>query len=87
MAGASLLLFGNIRKNRFLSPKRKKSFIGEGTYLDATATISPKGVNIGKNCVIKEHAVIYTNTEIGDNVTIMPGAVIGGQGFVYIKIR
>ena len=47
-------------------------------------TIYPR-VKIGRNCLIYSHAVIRENVEIGNHVTIQPGAVIGGDGFGFAR--
>jgi len=43
----------------------------------ATTAIIDKSVKIGKNVIIRDFVVIYPNVEIGDDVEIMEGAVIG----------
>jgi UDP-3-O-[3-hydroxymyristoyl] glucosamine N-acyltransferase len=40
---------------------------------------------IGRDCTIHPSAVIYDNVVIGDRVTIKANAVIGGEGFGFIK--
>lgn len=44
--------------------------------ISSKATIHHR-VKIGKNVIIKDFVVIYPNVEIGDNVEVMEGAVIG----------
>ncbi len=53
--------------------------LGEMTRIGAGAVIGP-GVQIGRSCNIGANATIYCSL-IGDNVTILPGAVIGQNGF------
>jgi UDP-3-O-[3-hydroxymyristoyl] glucosamine N-acyltransferase len=66
------------------------SGISPTTIIEEGAKIDP-GVNIGPHCfigkckigagtVIYGHNYIYANTEIGRNVIIHPGAVIGAEG-------
>ena len=43
-----------------------------------------KFAKIGKDCNIMTGVYIYPNVTIGDNVTIMPNAVIGGSGFGFV---
>ncbi|HVF46024.1 MAG TPA: UDP-3-O-(3-hydroxymyristoyl)glucosamine N-acyltransferase [Pyrinomonadaceae bacterium] len=49
------------------------------------------GVKIGRNVLIKKHTVIhpnviiYDNVEIGDSCVIHAGAVIGADGFGYVR--
>lgn len=40
-------------------------------------------VKIGKNCRFHPYVVIYDDTEIGDNVIIHSGSIIGADGFGY----
>jgi len=40
-------------------------------------------VSIGNNCVLYPNVVLYHGVEIGDNVTIHAGTVIGADGFGY----
>lgn len=44
-----------------------------------------KGVKLGKNCAIFHGVTILDGTQVGDNVVIHPGTVIGSDGFGYIK--
>lgn len=60
------------------------SEIGDGTEIHAGVTIYPR-VKIGRDCLIYSHAVIRENVEIGNHVIIQPGAVIGGDGFGFIR--
>ncbi len=70
--------------------------IGEGTWIGSNVTIM-EGARIGKNCNIFPGAVISavpqdlkyndedTTVEIGDNVTIHAGTVLGADAFYYKK--
>lgn len=53
--------------------------IGTGTEIGPNAVIGP-GVTIGRRCRIGAHATLLFAL-IGDDVTILAGAVIGEQGF------
>lgn len=53
--------------------------IGAGTTLGPNAVIGP-GVAIGRNCRIGANASVQFAL-VGDNVTVLAGAVIGEQGF------
>ena len=55
--------------------------IGSGSTIGANAVIG-SGVKIGRNCSIQANAVIEFSF-IGNEVTIQPGAIIGGDGFGY----
>ncbi len=57
------------------------TFIDPLAYVAASAHIDPVGVVIGPGSRVEARAVILTGTEIGANVTVQPGAVLGGEGF------
>ncbi|MBP7415785.1 MAG: UDP-3-O-(3-hydroxymyristoyl)glucosamine N-acyltransferase [Pyrinomonadaceae bacterium] len=62
----------------------ENSFIGEGCEIG-------DGVRIGRNVVIKKftvlhpNCVIYDNVQIGSHCVVHAGAVIGAEGFGYIR--
>ena len=56
--------------------------IGEGTFIMPNVFIG-KDVIIGKNCIISANVTINDYTEIGDNVVIQAGSVIGSDAFYY----
>src|SRR5262249_33307777 len=58
--------------------------IGEGTRIDAGVVIG-EGVRIGRECHIYPRAVIYTGTTLGDRVVVHAGAVLGADGFGYVR--
>lgn len=58
------------------------SSIGEGTYLAPNVYIG-KQVIVGKNCVLHPNVTIMDHCEIGDNVIIQAGSVIGSDAFYY----
>ncbi|MGO8759146.1 MAG: UDP-3-O-(3-hydroxymyristoyl)glucosamine N-acyltransferase [Terracidiphilus sp.] len=58
--------------------------IGAGTHIEAGAVIG-KHVRIGKFCRIYPRVVIYPETEIGNWVTVHAGAVLGADGFGYVR--
>lgn len=60
------------------------SKIGAGTHIEAGAIIG-KHVRIGKFCRIYPRVVIYPDTEIGNWVTLHAGAVLGADGFGYVR--
>ena len=60
--------------------------IGNGTRIGAHACIGP-GVVLGKHCDISPHVVIHEYTRIGDHVVVGSGAILGKEGFGYIKKR
>jgi UDP-3-O-[3-hydroxymyristoyl] glucosamine N-acyltransferase len=58
--------------------------IGDGTLIDA-GTIIGEGVKIGEHCHIHPHVVIYAGTTIGNRVVVHAGAVLGADGFGYVR--
>ncbi len=44
-----------------------------------------RNVKIGAGCVLYPRVVVYPNVEIGNNVIIHAGAVIGADGFGFVK--
>lgn len=58
--------------------------IGGGTRIDAGAVIG-EGVRIGMECHIYPRVVIYPGTTIGNRVVVHAGAVLGGDGFGYVR--
>jgi len=53
--------------------------IGAGVYLG-------RGTKVGRGTVIEPNVTVYDRVEIGRNVIIHAGAVIGGDGFGYIPV-
>jgi UDP-3-O-[3-hydroxymyristoyl] glucosamine N-acyltransferase len=53
---------------------------GAGVDVASTAVVH-EGVTLGDGCRIMDHAVILPNSNLGRNVVIKPGAVVGGDGF------
>ncbi len=60
--------------------------IGEGTVIYPNVTIS-QGVKIGKNCTIYSNVSIREFCELGDNCIVQPGAVVGSDGFGFVKVN
>lgn len=58
--------------------------IGQNTRIEAGAIIG-HGVQIGEKCRIYPRAVIYPGTTIGDRVLVHAGAVLGCDGFGYVR--
>ncbi len=58
--------------------------IGAGSRIDAGAVIGA-GVKIGADCHIYPRAVIYPGTTVGDRVVVHAGAVLGSDGFGYVR--
>jgi UDP-3-O-[3-hydroxymyristoyl] glucosamine N-acyltransferase len=57
-----------------------------GTYsrIDAGVVIG-EGVRIGRSCHLYPRVVLYPGTELGDRVVIHAGAVLGSDGFGYVR--
>ena len=60
--------------------------IGEHTRIAAGCAIGA-GVKIGRDCEIYPHVTIYPGTTLGDRVIVHAGAVLGSDGFGYVRDR
>ena len=58
--------------------------IGAGTRIGAGAVIG-EDVRIGMDCHIYPRAVVYPGTTIGNRVVVHAGAVLGSDGFGYVR--
>ena len=58
--------------------------IGERTRIGAGCYVG-KGVRIGSQCTLHPRVVVYASVEIGNNVIIHAGAVIGADGFGFVQ--
>jgi UDP-3-O-[3-hydroxymyristoyl] glucosamine N-acyltransferase len=58
--------------------------IGDGTIIGAGAVIG-ENVTIGRHCHIHPRVVIYPGTTLGDHVVLHAGAVLGADGFGYVR--
>jgi UDP-3-O-[3-hydroxymyristoyl] glucosamine N-acyltransferase len=58
--------------------------LGSATRVGA-GTVVGRNVKIGAGCVLYPRVVVYPNVEIGNNVIIHAGAVIGADGFGFVK--
>jgi len=58
--------------------------IGEGTRIGAGCAIG-RGVKIGRDCEIYPKVTIYAGTTLGDRVLVHAGAVLGSDGFGYVR--
>jgi UDP-3-O-[3-hydroxymyristoyl] glucosamine N-acyltransferase len=58
--------------------------IGEFSRVDAGVAIGD-GVAIGEHCRIYPRVMIYPGTRIGDRVVVHAGAVLGADGFGYVR--
>jgi UDP-3-O-[3-hydroxymyristoyl] glucosamine N-acyltransferase len=60
--------------------------IGDGTRIGAGSVIGA-GVRIGSDCSISPNVTIYPETSLGDHVIVHAGAVLGSDGFGYVRDR
>jgi UDP-3-O-[3-hydroxymyristoyl] glucosamine N-acyltransferase len=60
--------------------------ISEKTRIGAGCTIG-EGVEIGRDCEIYPNVTIYAETTLGDRVIVHAGAVLGSDGFGYVRDR
>jgi UDP-3-O-[3-hydroxymyristoyl] glucosamine N-acyltransferase len=60
------------------------SRIGDGTRLEAGAIVG-EGVLIGEQCRIYPRVVLYPGTTLGNRVVVHAGAVLGADGFGYVR--
>jgi UDP-3-O-[3-hydroxymyristoyl] glucosamine N-acyltransferase len=58
--------------------------IAEGTRIGAGCAIG-RGVKIGRECEIYPQVTIYPGTTLGDRVIVHAGAVLGSDGFGYVR--
>jgi UDP-3-O-[3-hydroxymyristoyl] glucosamine N-acyltransferase len=58
--------------------------IGFGSRIEAGAVVGPY-VNIGEHCHIYPHVTLYRGTTLGNRVVVHAGAVLGGDGFGYVR--
>ena len=66
--------------------------VGAGVAIGERTTIGPNcvigsGVRMGAHCTIKSNVTIYPRTELGDRVIVHSGAVLGSDGFGYVRDR
>ena len=60
--------------------------IGPGTRIGAGSYLG-EGVMVGRECIIFPNVTIYPGTRLGDRVTVHSGAVLGSDGFGYVRDR
>jgi UDP-3-O-[3-hydroxymyristoyl] glucosamine N-acyltransferase len=58
--------------------------IGEGARIGPGCAIG-RGVKIGRACEVYPHVTIYPGTTLGDRVIVHAGAVLGSDGFGYVR--
>src|SRR6267143_1010684 len=63
---------------------RERVGVGENTGIGAGCVIG-RDVRIGRNCRLYPNVTIYPGTTLGDRVVIHAGAVLGSDGFGYVR--
>jgi UDP-3-O-[3-hydroxymyristoyl] glucosamine N-acyltransferase len=64
----------------------EKAQVGDGTRVGAGCVIGGS-VKIGKDCELYPNVTIYPETTLGDRVIVHAGAVLGSDGFGYVRDR
>jgi UDP-3-O-[3-hydroxymyristoyl] glucosamine N-acyltransferase len=62
----------------------EKVEIGDQTWIGA-GTVIGAGVRIGRDCQIYPNVTIYPGAQLGNRVTVHAGAVLGSDGFGYVR--
>lgn len=62
----------------------EKAQIGENTWIGAGCVIAD-GVKIGRNCELYPNVTMYPGVQLGDRVIVHSGAVLGSDGFGYVR--
>jgi UDP-3-O-[3-hydroxymyristoyl] glucosamine N-acyltransferase len=60
------------------------AMIGDGTRIEAGAVVGPY-VHIGRHCHIFPRVTLYRGTTLGNRVIVHAGAVLGADGFGYVR--
>jgi UDP-3-O-[3-hydroxymyristoyl] glucosamine N-acyltransferase len=58
--------------------------IGDGTRI-APGCVIGDAVEVGSECRLDANVTIYSGTRVGDRVVIQAGAVLGSEGFGYVR--
>jgi UDP-3-O-[3-hydroxymyristoyl] glucosamine N-acyltransferase len=58
--------------------------IGENTRVGSGSVIGPKAT-IGRNCDLYPNVTLYPGVQLGDRVIVHSGAVLGSDGFGYVR--
>ena len=64
----------------------EKAEVGDRTWIGAGVVIGA-GVSIGSDCEIYPNVTIYPGARLGDRVIVHAGAVLGADGFGYVRDR
>ncbi len=63
---------------------QESAIVGNRTCIGAGCVIS-EGVEIGENCKVYPNVTVYPGTRIGNRVIVHSGAVLGSDGFGYVR--
>jgi UDP-3-O-[3-hydroxymyristoyl] glucosamine N-acyltransferase len=63
---------------------KENAEIGENTRIGAGSVLG-RGVKLGRECEVYPNVSIYSGTTIGDRVIVHAGAVLGSDGFGYVR--
>src|SRR5260370_392709 len=58
--------------------------VGDRTWIGAGCVVGA-GATVGKDCTIYPNVTIYPGSRIGDRVIVHAGAVLGSDGFGYVR--
>lgn len=69
---------------------QEQAVIAEGARIGERCSIGPgafvgPGVAIGADCVLHANVTVYPGTRLGNRVTVHAGAVLGSDGFGYVR--
>lgn len=62
----------------------ERASVGPATQIHSGAVIG-NDVSIGRDCVIHPNVVLYRGVRLGDRVIVHAGAIIGADGFGYVR--
>jgi UDP-3-O-[3-hydroxymyristoyl] glucosamine N-acyltransferase len=62
----------------------ERAQIGQDSHIGAGCAVGT-GVTIGSECQIYANVTIYPGTKLGDRVIVHAGAVLGSDGFGYVR--
>jgi len=65
---------------------KERAQVGENTRIGAGSVIGA-GVTIGRDCEIYPNVTIYPGATLGDRILVHAGAVLGSDGFGYVRDR
>ncbi len=90
-AHSSAVVHGSARLGKDVSVAERavigeKAEIGDRTWIGAGVVIGA-GVSIGGDCEIYPNVTIYPGAQLGDRVIVHAGAVLGADGFGYVRDR